>query len=41
VGDIKIDLGEVGRGVMNWYDLVQNREWRRALVNKVMKLRVL
>jgi hypothetical protein len=34
--NIKIDLGEMGWGGMDWIDLAQHR----ALVNKVMNLRV-
>jgi hypothetical protein len=38
--NIKMDLQEVGRGVLDWIDLVQDRERWRALVNAVMNLRV-
>ena len=38
---IKMDLQEVGRGGMDWTDLAQNRDRWRALVNGIMKLRVL
>jgi hypothetical protein len=34
--DIKIDLQEVGYGVMDWIELAQDRDRRRALVNVVM-----
>jgi hypothetical protein len=37
--DIKVDLQEVGRGVMDWIELAQNREMWRALVNAVMNIR--
>jgi hypothetical protein len=35
-----MDLGEVGRGDMDWIDLAKNRNRRRALVNSVLNLRV-
>ena len=34
---IKIDIQEVGLGIMNRIDLAQNRERWRGLVNVVMK----
>jgi hypothetical protein len=40
VDNIKIDLREVGWDGMDWIDLAQNRDQRRALVNTVMNLRV-
>jgi hypothetical protein len=39
VGNIKMDLGEVGWDGMDWIDLAQNRDWWRALVSAVMNLR--
>jgi hypothetical protein len=36
----KLDLREIGWGVMDWYDLSQDRDQWRALVNTVMELRV-
>jgi hypothetical protein len=38
---IKIDLGEIGWGCVEWIHLVQDRYHSRALVNAVMNLRVL
>jgi len=41
--NIKIDLQEFGwsgGGVMNWIDLADGRDRRRALVNVVMNIRV-
>jgi hypothetical protein len=35
-----MDLQEVGGGVMDWLELSQERERRRAVVNAVMNLRV-
>jgi hypothetical protein len=40
VDNIKMDLGEIGWCVLNWIDLAQDRDHRRALVNTVTKLRV-
>jgi hypothetical protein len=39
VGNIKIDLREIGWDSMGWLDLVQDRDQWRALVNTVMILR--
>jgi hypothetical protein len=41
VDNIRMDLGEVGRGDVNWIDLAQDMNKWRALVNSVLNLRVL
>ena len=38
--NIKIDLQEVGFGGLDWIELAQDTDRRRALVNVVMNLRV-
>jgi hypothetical protein len=38
--NIRINLREIGWGGMDWIDLAQERDQRRALVNVVMNLRV-
>jgi hypothetical protein len=40
VDNIKVDLREIGWDGMDWVDLAQDRDQRRALVNTVMNLRV-
>jgi hypothetical protein len=40
VDNIKMDLREIGWGVMDWIDLVKDRDQWRTLVNKEMNLRV-
>jgi hypothetical protein len=40
VGNIKIDLREMGCGRMDWIDLAQDRDQWRALMSTEMKLRV-
>jgi hypothetical protein len=39
-GNIKMDLQDVGWGGMDWIDLAEIRDRRRALVNAVMNMRV-
>jgi hypothetical protein len=38
--NIKMDLRDIGWGGMDWIDLAQDMEQWRALVNRVMNLRV-
>ena len=38
--NIKMDLQEVGGGCEDWMELAQDRDRWRALVSRVMKLRV-
>jgi hypothetical protein len=38
VDNIKIDLGEIGRGDVDWISLDQDRDRWRALVNSVLNL---
>jgi hypothetical protein len=40
VDNIKMDLGEVGWGHVDWIGLAEDRNRRRALVNSVLNLRV-
>jgi hypothetical protein len=40
VDNIRIDLGEVGWGDVDWIDLAKDRNRWRALVNSVLNLRV-
>jgi hypothetical protein len=39
--NIRMDLGEVGWGVVDWISLAQDMNRWRALVNSVLNLRVL
>jgi hypothetical protein len=40
VVDIRMDLGEVGHGDIEWIGLAQDRNRWRTLVNSVLNLRV-
>jgi hypothetical protein len=40
VGNIKMNLREIGWGGVNWIALAQDRDQWRVLVNMVMNLRV-
>jgi hypothetical protein len=40
VDNIKIDLGEIGWGGMDWINVAQDRDQWRAMVNIVMNLRI-
>jgi hypothetical protein len=40
VDNIRMDLGEVGWGDVDWIGLAQDRNRWRALVNSVMNLRI-
>jgi hypothetical protein len=40
VDNIKIDLRKIEWGIMDWIDVLQDRDQWRALVNTVMILRV-
>jgi hypothetical protein len=39
-GNIRMDLGEIVWGGMDWIDLAQDRDQRRTFVNTIMNLRV-
>jgi hypothetical protein len=38
--NIRMDVGKIGWGGMDWIDLAQDRDQCRALVNTIMNLRV-
>jgi hypothetical protein len=40
VGNIEIDIREIGWDSMDWLDLVQDSDQWRALVNTVINLRI-
>jgi hypothetical protein len=40
MGNIEMDLREIGQYSMDWFDLAQDRNHWRALLNAVMNLRV-
>jgi hypothetical protein len=40
VDNIRMDLGEVGWGVLDWIGQAQDRNRWRALVNSVLNLRI-
>jgi hypothetical protein len=37
--NIKMDLGEIGWGVVDWIDLAQDRDQWRALMNTALEFR--
>jgi hypothetical protein len=39
--NIKMDLGEIGFGDVDWIHLAQDRERRRAIMNTMINLRIL
>jgi hypothetical protein len=39
--NIKMDLRDIGLGGMDWFDVAQDRDHWRALVNTVMNFRVI
>jgi hypothetical protein len=39
-GNIKMDLREIGGDGVDWMDMAQDRDQRKALVKTVLKLRV-
>jgi hypothetical protein len=41
VDNIRMDLGEVGRGDVDWINLAQDKNKWRAFVDSVLNLRVL
>jgi hypothetical protein len=40
-GNIRMDLREIGWGIVDWFHLVQSRDLWQALVNIVMSLQAL
>jgi hypothetical protein len=40
VDNIKMDIGEIGWGGMYWFDLAQDRDQWRSLMNVIMNLQV-
>jgi hypothetical protein len=40
VDNIKMDFTDIGWGSMDWIDLAEDREKRRALVNMIINVRV-
>ena len=38
--NIRMDLEEIGISTRNWVDSAQDRDYRRALVNEALNLRV-
>ena len=39
--NIKMDLREIDVNMRNWFDLAQDRDCRRALMNAALSLRIL
>jgi hypothetical protein len=40
VENIKMDLGEIGKGGMDWIDLAQDMDQSKVVLNTVINIRV-
>ena len=38
--NVRVDLNEIGINTMNWIDSAEERDYRRALVNAALNLRI-